>query len=417
MLEVKGFRGFRFVAERVGALERVVAPPYDVISPEERQEMAALSPHNMVHLTLPMETGESTRYEAAAHKLDEWISRGVLRQDPSDSLYLLEQVYEDPDGVRHARRGFLGVAKLPEPGEDTVLGHERTFDDTMDDRFRLILATRANLSPVLVLYPDPENASERLFDQTLERLPDDVVHTGDGVIQRVWRVPYEESATAFLEDKRLYIADGHHRFGTARAYRDRMRELEKPDGPRSYDYILMGFVSLSDPGLKVFPTHRLMAMPEGFRLASFLRDLERWFQVTPVQEGLASKVRDKAGCAFGVAIHGKGQYLLELRDVDRKEMLGTDRGPAWRDLDVAVLHRGVIEKLLGLRNNVHFTYERDADAALAAVESGRYGMAFLLKTTPSEQIRACAEAGEPMPHKSTYFYPKMPAGLSIHRLV
>ena len=290
------------------------------------------------------------------------------------------------------------------------------IEKTLDDRLRLIQATRANLSPVFVLYSDPECELRGFLDVTCRQPAHDVAHTTDGVAHRVWRVPYDGAVTEFFRGKRLYIADGHHRFHTACAYRDEMRALEKPDGPRPYDFILLGFVSLEEPGLQVYPVHRLMAAPQGFEPEAFFTALEPWFEVARVNEDLAAKVETEPGCVFGVAIRGVGRYLLKLRDVDRAEILGADRGPAWRGLDVAVLHRGVMQRILGLDDGIEFTYERDARAALAAVEKGRYGMAFLLKTIPAEQIRACAEAGERMPHKSTYFFPKMPAGLVIYRI-
>jgi len=417
MLEVKGFRGFRFDIERVGSLDRVVTPPYDVISHEQRRDFAGLSPHNMVHLILPEAVDELTRHQVAARTLEEWIAQGVLRQDPEDSLYIVEQAFLDSAGVGRFRRGLLGAVKLPEPGENPILGHEGTFKHVLDDRRRLIEATRANLSPVFALYSDEEHALDGFLNQVTKRPADALAHTADGVAQRLWRVPNDNSVTEFFRDKRLYIADGHHRFHTACAYRDAMRDAEKPDGPRPYDYILMGLVSLTDPGLDINPTHRLMPAPEGFQPTAFLTALDQWFEVTPVKDDLAAKVEGAPGCVFGVAIHGVGRYLLSLRDVDREEMLGADRGPAWRDLDVAVLHRGIIEAFLGIEEGRQLTYERDARAALAAVESGRYGIAFLLKRVHAGQIRACAEAGEPMPHKSTYFFPKMPSGLVIHRLV
>ena len=417
MLEVKGFRGFRFDVERVGSLDRVVTPPYDVISPEERRDFARLSPHNMVHVVLPEALDELTPHQVAARNLEEWIAQGALRQDPEECLYIIEQAFLDSAGVGRFRRGFLGAVKLPEPGEDPILGHEGTFKHVLDDRRRLIEATRANLSPVFALYSDEKNALDGFLNQLAKRPPDALAHTADGVAQRLWLAANDKAITEFFRDKRLYIADGHHRFHTACAYRDAMRDIEKPDGPRAYDYILMALVSLADPGLDINPTHRLMPTPEDFQPAAFLTALDQWFEVTPVNDELAAKVQGEPGCVFGVAIHGVGRYLVRLRDVDRAEMLGAAHGPAWRDLDVAVLHRGVLEKVLGIEEGTQLTYERDARAALAAVESGRYGLAFLLKAVHAGQIRACAEAGEPMPHKSTYFFPKMPSGLVIHRLV
>jgi uncharacterized protein (DUF1015 family) len=289
----------------------------------------------------------------------------------------------------------------------------------MEDRFLLMQATRANLGPVFVLYADPDSALHAFLHQTDGHRPDLTATTIDGVTQKLWRVSPDDEVTAFFRDKRLYIADGHHRYGTACAYRDLLREREgRSPGPvlPRHEYVLLGFVSLSDPGLAIYPTHRLMALPEDFNLERFLEQLAKSFEVRPIDDQAIPLLDNTPGCALAVAIHGSGSYLLKLKDVDRAVFLGTDRAPAWRDLDVAVLHRGIIENILGLPADTSFVYERDAATVLEQVRNGEYGMGFLLKATRAEQIRACAEAAQPMPHKSTYFFPKLPSGAVIHRL-
>jgi uncharacterized protein (DUF1015 family) len=177
----------------------------------------------------------------------------------------------------------------------------------------------------------------------------------------------------------------------------------------------MGFVSLSDPGLRIYPNHRLMPQPPGFGFARFVPAIERWFEVVRVDAALPETIEATPGCAIGVATRDEGRFLLRLRDVDRTLLLGADRSPAWRELDVAVLHRGLIENIFGVPPETPFVYERDASRALAAVTAADNLMAFLLKATQADQIRACAEAGETMPHKSTYFFPKLPSGTVIYR--
>ena len=238
-----------------------------------------------------------------------------------------------------------------------------------------------------------------------------------GATQGLWRVPADARVTEFFRDKKLYIADGHHRFETARAYRDTMRQEASGTAPQPYDYVLMGFVSFQDPGLLIYPPHRLVETPDGFEAGPFLTALEPWFEVTSVDAGLVERVEAASGCAIGVAIRDAGHFLLTLRDIDRVELLGNDRQPAWRELDVAVLHRGIIERLLGLDEGTQLVYEGSADRAVGAVARGEKGLAFILKAVRPSQLRACAEAGEPMPPKSTYFFPKLPSGLVIHRLV
>ena len=421
MLEVRGFRGLRFNASKVGSLDAVITPPYDVITPEQRQDLARRSPYSMVHLILPEARGGLNSYEAAARNFADWQSLGVLEQDHASSLYILEQTFQDDAGESRLRRAFLATARIPEPGDTTILGHEQTFLRTVEDRLLLTQATRANLGPVFTLYADPDNALDSFLRQSERRAPDLVADTIDGVAQKLWRVPHNAALSSFMLDKRLYIADGHHRYRTACAYRDLMRERSKNSRPTAgalphYEYVLLGFVSLSDPGLTICPTHRLTSMPRGLNPERFLADLRRWFDVTPADDHVIESLNVTPGCALAVVIHGAGVYLLTLKDVDRVALLGEDHGAAWRDLDVAVLHRGIIETILGLPAETNFVYERDASTVLSAVRSGEYGMGFLLKATPPDQIQACAEAGEAMPHKSTYFFPKLPAGAVIHRL-
>lgn len=421
MLEIKGFRGFRFDTESAGPLDEVLTPPYDVISPEQREQLARGNPFSMVHLILPREESASpsglNRYQAAARRLEAWIAGGILRQDAQESLYLLRQTFKDERGREHARRGFIGVARIPEPGERLILGHERTFDRTVDDRLRLTEATRANLGPVFALYADPQHQTEQLFAKMKEAPADMTARTIDGVQQEVWRVDAAEAVTGLFRDQRLYIADGHHRYRTACAYRDEMRANRRPDGPRPYDYIMMGFVSLNDPGLAIYPTHRLLPVMDGFDEVEFIEKVGRWFEVDTVDGLLTERVAQTPGTAIGVAFHGGGQFLLRLREESREELLGAVRSKAWRKLDVAVLHAGIVEQTIGPNDELTFTYENDAAKALAQVRDGAFGIAFIMKAVSAEQIQVCAEAGENMPHKSTYFFPKLPTGAVIHRLV
>ncbi len=418
MLDVKGFRGFRFQAERVGTLDKVITPPYDVINDEERRGLAAQSPHNMTHVLLPEAApGDESPYAGAARTLESWIAESALVKDDANSFYLFEQEFTDMEDYVHIRRGFFAATKLPEPDEGIVLGHERTFAGPVEDRLRLTEATRANLGAIFVLYDDAENALGDFLAQMAERAPDMTAKTFDGTTQRIWCVPENDAVMAFFRDKKVYIADGHHRFHTAGVYRDAMRAQEEPDGLRPYDNVLMGFVAFQDPGLRIYPPHRLVPHPAGYRSGPFLDALKQWFHVQAVEDNLPARLKAQEGCALGLAIKDVGTYLLTLRDIDRVEMLGDEQGAAWRDLDVAVLHKGIIERILKLPSDTKFEYEYDADKALAAVDEGKHGFAFLLKAVQPKQIRACAEAGDPMPQKATYFFPKLPSGAVIHRLV
>ncbi|MBI4557883.1 MAG: DUF1015 domain-containing protein [Candidatus Hydrogenedentes bacterium] len=416
MLEVRGFRGFRFNKRLVGSLDRVITPPYDVISAEERSALARRSPYSMVHLILPEESGGRTRYEVSAELFQDWIRKGALRQDANESFYLLEQTFRGLDGAERVRRGFFAVTKLPEAGERIILGHERTFTGPVEDRLRLTESVRANLSSVMVLYSDPAGDLRPFLSQMFERPEDDCAYTIDRVTQRLWRVPANSKVSEFFCNKKLYIADGHHRFRMAGLLRDRLREVETPQGRRTYDYVLMGFIPFEDPGLLIHPPHRVLDFQTGFTREDFLEKLRPWFEVVPMNNDVIAALEHEPDCAFGLATHGNGPCLLRLRAVDRTGLLGSDHSEAWRDLDVAVLHRGIIERILGLPEGAELTYEHDAKRALDVVASGQKGMAFLLRPMHPEQVRACAEAGDPMPQKSTYFFPKLPSGSVVYRL-
>jgi uncharacterized protein (DUF1015 family) len=444
MLEVRGFRGLTFDSAKVGPQDNVITPPYDVISPEEREQLAALSPYNLVHVNLPQDRPGQSRYEVAGALLDQWASAGILVQDREPAFYLLRQHFVDLHGVAQVRKAFFGVVRLPEAGDRYILGHERTFDKPVEDRLALTRATRANLGAVFGLYSDPGQRLAEFLRQMNLRPAAAAANTIDGVFQEFWRVPYDPEITEFFQDQTLYIADGHHRFKTAGIYRDEIRAQRGipalvDDENAPHEFVLMGFVALEDPGLKIYPPHRLLPMPADFDAARFLKALEPWFLVEPVPgdlPGCVEQAAKNAGkprmsawgapepvdepfehpCVMGLAIHGHGDYLLTLRDIDRADLLGEDRGPAWRDLDVAVLHRGIIERILGVPEGAQFVYEKNVVRAMDAVRCGDAGIGFILRPTRPDQICACAEASEPMPQKSTYFFPKLPSGGVIHRL-
>lgn len=420
MLDVRGFRGLRFSPGRINTFDDVITPPFDVINPEQRSALASKSPHNMVHVILPRDENGKDKYAVAQEKLEAWIAGGVLARDDADSFYLVRQSFRGLDGKEHVRRGFFGVVKVPEKGERAILGHERTFAYKIADRLALTAATKTNLGAVFSLYRDPAGELAPFLDQMNQREPDATATTIDGVRQEFWRTPHDEQITTFFQDKTLYIADGHHRFATAEAYRDRMREesAQPEGGPlQRYDYVLMGFVDYHDPGFMIYPTHRLLDLPEGCTVASLLKELQPWFTTAKVGGDLAPLVEKARGTVLGLALNSGERYLLTLRDIPREQVMGTDRTAAWRDLDVALLHRAILEKTLGFEEGAEFVNEHSAKVALERVAKGEKQAAFLLKGVTPEQLLAVADAGDPMPQKSTYIFPKLPTGGAMHRLV
>jgi len=411
MIEVKPFQGWRFDPARTGSLDGVVTPPYDVISPEERATLGE-NPYSFVHLILPE---GANPYESAAQKLQTWTEEKALIQDEEPSIYLLRQRFTDLDGEVRTRRAFFAIVKLPEPGEDYILGHEHTFDKPVEDRLALTRAVEANLGAVFVLYSDPAGILAPMLGEMGGGPPDWEAKTIDGVEQAWWKVAPRMALKDFFADKRLYIADGHHRFRTACLYRDEQR-AKGVEGPQPFDYALMGFVALEDEGLAIYPPHRVVHMAQPPDIPRFLNNIEMFFDVEEVEGGdIRDRLESAENTTIAMAIKGRGSLLLSLKADKRDELLGLERGPAWRELDVAVLHRGILEHILGVPEGMEFSYEKSLPKALEAVHEGDASLAFLLRPTRADQICACADAGEPMPQKSTYFFPKLPSGGVFYR--
>jgi uncharacterized protein (DUF1015 family) len=398
-------------------LAKVVAPPYDVIDEEQRSELIARSDHNVVELDLPRDPGGGDPYEHAARLLAKWIEDGILTRDSEPSLWALEQEYPAPDGSRLTRRGFLARVRLAPYGEG-IRPHERTQPGPKEDRLRLTRATRHNLSPVFALHPGD---AWRHLEPALRGEPWGEVTDGDGTTHRVWRVSdpaVHEAVSEELEPAELLIADGHHRYETSLAY-----QSEVGTGG-SADYVLMALVSLEDPGLTVFPTHRLLSgladdSAKQEALGSGLREL---FE----SEEVRSDQLDP-GAAKGVGVFGyidsqfKRAFRLRLKDTGRLNYALARRSEAYRTLDAAILEELVLKRILGLsaediaaKRGIGYT--PSVEEALAKLDAGDYQAAFLLRSTPVDQVRAVAAAGEIMPPKSTYFFPKLLTGIVFNPL-
>ncbi len=415
MAEVRPFRGIRYNSDTITDYDSVITPPFDVINPEQRAALAAKSPNNTVHLILPEERDGMDRYGVAAAEFERRLEAGIQRADDTEQYYIVEQRFRDFDGVEQVRKGFYATIRLPEPGERGVLGHEKTFRHKIEDRLALTKATACNFGAVFMMYDDPEGALDTFLNPGVEREPDAVAKTIDGTENRFWVVAPDPAVASFFQGRTLFIADGHHRFATACAYREERRKATGGDGP--HDFMLVGLVPLQDPGLVVCPAHRLLDGPEGFTWDEFLDAASKWFHVREPLESIDEMVLRSDGCVFGVVGADGRQCLLVLKDdVEREAMLGAEHGPAWRELDVAVLHGALIEQCLGVAQGAEFIYEPDAKRALERVAAKEKELLFLLKGATAKQICNCAEAGEFMPQKATYLFPKLPTGFAVNRL-
>lgn len=441
MAEIVPFRGIRYAASRGRALGQLLAPPYDQVSLEMRDELLRRSPQNIIHVTLgedrPGDVPTFNKYTRAAEHFAAWQQEGVLRRDGAPAFYPLEQVFWAPDGRQVRRRGFMAAVRLHDYRENVIVAHEKTLAAPKADRLETLKAVRANLSPLFGLYRDDRGETTRLLEAAMAGEPVAETDTDDGVHQRLWKADAPEvirSLETLLADKRIFIADGHTRYETGLAYRRLLEEQDPglpPDG--GHQYILFFLCPMSDPGLILFPTHRLVHDAKGLVLAELLEKLERYFTVETLPEDL----RRPAGRAWAVAKlaehSGKSTAFLMVSAEDRKARVLTLRDDAdleegelppsetLRALDLSVLHSIVLQHLLGLSPRSqelqeNITFVRDAGEAVNRVLSGEHQLGFLLNPTPMWQVEAVGDAGETMPQKSTTFWPRIPAGLVLREV-
>ncbi len=434
MAEIAPLTPLRYDLARLpGGLASVVSPPYDVISPAERSALAARDPHNVVRLILPEGDGD-TKYARAAAILAQWRSDGVLVRDSEPSFYRFDQTFTPPGGGGQraiTRRGFLALVKLAPFADRVVLPHERTLSGPKEDRLKLFRATGTNLSPGFMLYRDPR----RELDGPLsDGEPLAEMDTPDGVHHALARVRGDSALRAIVEGvarSTLLIADGHHRYETAVRYADEVSAAH-PGAPlrAEHRFFLTFLVNGDDPHLVVFPTHRHVHSLASFSFDDLLRQARDTFVVAELSRGAESDeilgalrtAGDRAPSVAAAAADGR-VIVLTLRDdahLGEHPTLGP-KPKVLRTTDVTLLHAGILEHILGItpqaqaaKTNLY--YPQDAKAALAALRNGSGNVLFLMNATPVAQVREVAEAGEVMPQKSTFFYPKVPTGLAIHTL-
>ena len=431
MSSISPFRGWRYDPGKVD-LSKVVAPPYDVIDGREQRDLYARDDRNVVRLILGRthadDSDHDNRYIRAAAHLDAWRGDGLFIQD-RPAVYLYEQKFA-AGGGECARRGFFARLRLSEWGREGVYPHEKTLSGPKQDRLNLMRATRGNLEPVFGLAADPGAALSRALAALVAYEPCLDVSL-DGVENRLWVVDDPgllDRLLSLMPEPRIFIADGHHRYETALAYRDEIRrkmteagQVPPLRGDLDCDHIMMFVVPDSDPGLVIWPTHRMVHGLRDFSPREFLARCEENFLVAPIaRDKLAADLASSEPPCFGFAA---GERLFVLRLKDRQIMDDRHPGaePAWRALDVAVLHSLIMDDILGidegkLLRKENILYSTSADEALAAAASGRDGVqcSFILRGTPMRRVRDIAEAGAVMPQKSTYFYPKPLSGMVFH---
>ncbi len=414
MAEIQPLRALRYDPERTGGLQDVVAPPYDVIDAEQRAELQARSPYNVVGIDLP-EGGED-RYELAAARLKSWRAEGVIVRDEQPALWTLAQDYTGPDRQRRTRQGVFARVRVEAYGAGRIRPHERTHPGPKEDRLRLTRATRANLSAIFSLYSDPSGSAWRAL---VEATPWAQTTDDDGTVNHLGRVQDAEAIEAVvrtLEGTELLIADGHHRYETARVY------AEEIGGEGPQRYVLMCLVALQDPGLTVFPTHRLVRGLSSGQQEALAQALRQDFVVEELQSTaqLAPVASDAIRIGY-IDSHFRRPFMLTLRDPAIADAALSDRAESYRRLDTAVLEALILNSALGMTDEEidaldGLGYARDFRQALELVDSAAYDAAFFMAPTPIERVHEVAAAGESMPPKSTYFFPKVPTGLLFNPL-
>lgn len=435
MAKVKPFRGVVYVSGVAGGISDLITPPYDVISPDEQLEYHDRNPHNIIHLDFGLDRqgddGHENKYTRAARLLDAWLEEGVLERQKTPSLYVLEQNYELEDGVRKKRTGFIGLVKLEEFGAGRVLPHERTLSKPRADRLQLLRATRANLSQVFALFGDPTGTVDAELAGTVSGEPILEVVDYQGATDRMWRLSDPEAIATIaraMEDKVLFIADGHHRYETSLAYRDEMRKAHPNGDDGAYDYIMMMMVNMDRQELTILPTHRLVRGLDPEFPDECLAKCEQFFDVTEVErERTMQTVRDMQDLpaehhVMALLAQEGPLRILKLKDDGIMDALvPSEYSEAWRTLDVAVLHALVFDHIIGLDSEIALVrgdviFEQSVAECMRLVDEREYQAAFFLRATKIEQMREIAAREERMPQKSTFFYPKLPTGLVMNSL-
>ncbi len=435
-MEVKPFKAFRFNTGVVGDVGKCIAPPYDVLSDDERDGLYGKSKYNIVHVTkgktAASDNGQHNQYTRAAEYLQNWIAEGALRQDDQDTIYGYVQDFE-LGGTAFQRLSFIALARLEDFGK-VVRPHEQVFEKPMLDRLNLERATAARFGLVFMLYEDPQGVADQIIAKAAMQEPIIDFMDEQAVRHRLYAITAENDIQAvetMMRDKSCIIADGHHRYTTGLKY---MHESGNPKAR----YQMIAFTNTEQKGLVVLATHRLIGGIAGFQRAEFIASLESSFRLVQfkfsrdtkeqAEQRMLAEMRnlhEQDETALGLYTGDCSFYVAVLKDKALMAAAAPEKSEAWRALDVAVLQKLVLERLLDLDeekmgNPEYMEYVKDVPNAMndliGQVDAGRKQVAFFTNPVKMRHLTAVADAGERMPHKSTYFYPKMFTGLTIQKL-
>jgi uncharacterized protein (DUF1015 family) len=428
------FCGVYYNPRKIVDLSQVATPPYDVISLEEEGRYRKRNPFNVIRLILPKGEEGVDRYQEAARYLRDWENEGVLIGDEKPCLYPYQQVYAVPSGEIKTRNGFISLVKLEPWGQGGIIPHEGTTSKPVEDRLRLMEACRANLSQIFTLYSDPAGEIERRFAEVWKSPPRYEFRDDDGVVHRLWQLDDRRIIAEVerrMRDKTLLIADGHHRYKTALIYRDRMRERFPSYSDRSpFEYTMMYLTPLEGDGLLILPTHRLATPREPFDLKGFYTALGKHFSIHAFDfddaggekiarkrlfAALDSRIPDRY--TFGLYIGGEKRYIhmISKEGIRVKDLL-KGYPEVLQELDVTLVDGFILKELLKVEQE-DVGLLKGRNEVMEEVHAGRYKAAFLMNPPSIQQVKRVAEAGEVMPRKTTFFYPKVATGLVINKIV
>jgi len=432
MPEIQAFRALRYDLGHIGSLADVVAPPYDVITPEQRDHLYKRHPCNVVRLILnrpePGDDEANNTYIRAAKFLRNWHAQGVLFTEAHPAIYVYHQQFELA-GRQYVRRGFMARMRLQRFGQGMVFPHEQTMSGPKIDRLMLTALCKANLSPVFGLYPDAKLEAQRLLDQAVAQQTPIEVTDEQQVVHRLWPVTdvaVISALSAAVGPKPVFIADGHHRYETACDYRDQLADSGLLSADHPANYVLTMLVAMEDPGLAVLPTHRLFRDLPDLTAAEVADRLEPYFTCRVAGAG-----PEQAGEVWEDVVTSGDQEVMALftrkdnrwtiaqltpQGREKMDQVAVDHDPAWRQVGVSLLHRLVLRTLLELDENPPAHYVHDAQQVAFRLREGQYPLAAMVMPASVQHIKQVSLSGERLPPKSTYFYPKVLSGLVFNPL-
>jgi len=438
MAEVQPFRGLRYNVERTGDISSLISPPYDIISPEEQQFYYRQSPYNVIRLELgeeqPFDSPENNKYTRAADTLKKWLEEGILFREPVPAFYIFEHRFIH-QGVMKRRWGLTARVRLGSQSVGEARPHEVTLESRIGDRLNLLRSCRVNFSPILGMV---RKGLLPLLLQLTRDNPDLSAVDHQGIAHNMWVIRDEKSlaeVSAWYAHKALYIADGHHRYETALAYqREQQAARSHCSGSEAFNFVMMTLADAEDPGTIALPTHRLVRLPQPQSSAKLREELSLFFNVEdcdPSGGTLPERLKTwlgileeqgKRGTAMGLyGLNNQRLYVITPRQKTKLQaMLPSSYSQDWKDSDVTLLHWIILRQIMGIntpqKEEECLGYTLDEQEAINRVNSGEYQLAFLMNPVPIPKVLAVADAGDRMPPKSTYFYPKLPTGLVMYPL-